>query len=92
MPGLADEYFQTVYADYGEKDSTVGIAGLLNDKQSNLIPKNLERYNKREKYHDDPKHATIKDNRARRDTLKEKKFQAQSKSVVDANERAEEIQ
>ena len=61
------------------KASKVGIAGLMNDHQFNLVPEGLTRIDRRKEYQDNPEHQTLKDKREKRDELKEKKFQAQMK-------------
>lgn len=78
-PGLADDYFKGVYPDMEEKRSDIGVSGLMNDKQFNLVPEGLKRMNRRENYVTNPEHATLKNQREKRDLLKEKKFQAQQK-------------
>ncbi|MFE4131124.1 lysine 2,3-aminomutase [Peribacillus sp. YIM B13482] len=78
-PGLADDYFKGIYPEMEEKRSDIGIAGLMNDKQFNLVPEGLKRMNRRENYGTNPEHASLKNQREKRDLLKEKKFQAQQK-------------
>lgn len=46
----------------------------MNDSEFNLIPEGLGRIDRREKYKDDPAHASLKDKREKRDELKEKKI------------------
>lgn len=75
-PGLADDYFQSVYGPY-EKTGTGGILGLLQDEQFNLVPRNLPRYNKRQAYEGNPQYSSLKSKREKRDELREKKFQSQ---------------
>lgn len=87
IPGSADEYFKTIYTDNDDLKSEAGIAGLFQDTQFNIIPKNLERYNKRKQYSENPNHSTIKDNRDRRDTIREKKFNTQLKSKGDGTKK-----
>jgi lysine 2,3-aminomutase len=79
VPGRAEEYFKTIYPDFDEKRSVVGIASLMNDQEFNIVPKDLARLNRRETYQQNPAHQTLKDKREKRDQLKEKKFQAQQK-------------
>lgn len=78
-PGLADDYFKGVYPDMEEKQSDIGVSGLMNDKQFNLVPEGLKRMNRRENYVTNPEHDSLKNKREKRDLLKEKKFQAQQK-------------
>ncbi len=78
-PDLADDYFQEIYPYAEEKRSNIGISGLLNDSEFNLVPKGLQRMNRREELQSKPEHTTLKDQREKRDQLKEKKFQAQQK-------------
>lgn len=78
-PGLADDYFKEIYPNAEEKRSDIGISGLLNDTEFNLVPKGLKRLDRRAEYETNPKHTSLKDNREKRDQLKEKKFQAQLK-------------
>lgn len=77
IPGRAEDYFKEIYPDMEEKRSIIGISGLMNDKQFNLVPEGLERINRRHDYEQNPTHTTLKDKRGKRDELKEKKFQAQ---------------
>lgn len=62
-----------------EKRSDIGIAGLMNDKQFNLVPEGLKRMNRRENYVTNPEHASLKNQREKRDQLKEKKFHKTTK-------------
>jgi lysine 2,3-aminomutase len=78
-PGLADDYFKEIYPNAEDKRSNIGISGLLNDAEFNLVPKGLKRIDRREELQSKPEHATLKDQREKRDQLKEKKFQAQQK-------------
>jgi lysine 2,3-aminomutase len=78
-PGLADDYLKGIYPDMEEKRSDIGIAGLMNDKQFNLVPEGMKRMNRREKYVNYPEHVSLENQREKRDQLKEKKFQAQQK-------------
>ena len=78
-PGLADDYFKEIYSNAEEKRSNIGISGLLSDSEFNLVPKGLKRMDRREELQSKPEHATLKDQREKRDQLKEKKFQAQQK-------------
>lgn len=77
IPGRADDYFKQVYPDMEEKRSDIGISGLMNDQQFNLVPEGLKRMDKRKDYISNSQHATLKDKREKRDALKEKKFLAQ---------------
>lgn len=74
VSGRADAYFKHIFQDYEEKQSNIGIAGLVTDQHFNLIPEGLQRITKRKQYESDPGHASLKDKRERRDELKEKKF------------------
>ena len=82
-PGLADDYFRKVYPNAEEKCSDIGISGLLNDTEFNLVPKGLKRLERREELQSKPEHVALKDQREKRDQLKEKKFQAQQKKNGD---------
>lgn len=88
-PGRADEYFKGLYPDVVDKQSDIGIAGIMNDKQLNLVPKGLKRMNRREEYVTNPDHASLKNQREKRDLLKEKKFQAQQKKSTSLTEGGE---
>ena len=83
-PGLADDYFKEIYPNVEEKRSDIGISGLLNDSEFNLVPKGLKRIDRREEFQSKPEHVTLKDQREKRDQLKEKKFQAQQKKSTQA--------
>ncbi|MFC0472326.1 lysine 2,3-aminomutase, partial [Halalkalibacter kiskunsagensis] len=79
VAGRADEYFSEIYNNYEEKQSNTGISSLLNDEQRTLIPKSLERYNRRSDYQQNESYSTLKDKREKRNQLKEKKYQAELK-------------
>ncbi|HZH61928.1 MAG TPA: KamA family radical SAM protein, partial [Metabacillus sp.] len=79
VAGRADEYFNEIYLEHDLNPSKTGITSLLNDEQFNLVPKSLERYNRRQSFHQNPAYSTLKDKREKRDELKEKKFLAQQK-------------
>lgn len=79
VPGKAEEYFKTIFPDIKEKHAEVGIASLMNERRSHLVPQDLERLKRREQYQKDPNHQTLKDKREKRDQLKERKFQAEQK-------------
>jgi lysine 2,3-aminomutase len=38
LAGRAEDYFKGIYPEMEEKRSVTGIAGLMNDKQFNLVP------------------------------------------------------
>ena len=78
-PGLADDYFKEIYPNAEEKRSDIGILGLMNDTEFNLVPEGLKRLDRRAEYKTNPEHTSLKDSREKRDQLKEKKFQAQLK-------------
>ncbi|TYR81193.1 hypothetical protein FZC66_04840 [Priestia megaterium] len=84
VPGRADDYFASIYPNASQKDSVIGIAGLMNDTQSNLIPEGLGRVSRRRKYEANVNHTSLKDKREKRDELKEKKFKAQLKKENDS--------
>jgi lysine 2,3-aminomutase len=77
IPGRAEDYFKGIYPDYENKKSNVGIAAVMNDSKFNLVPEDLQRLDRRNRFQEDPAHTTLKDKRGKRDELKEKKFQAQ---------------
>ena len=79
VPGKAEEYFKGVYPDYEKYKSNVGIAAVMNDSQFNLIPGNLQRLDRRNKYEEDLAHTSLKEKREKRDKLKNKKYEAQNK-------------
>jgi lysine 2,3-aminomutase len=58
----------------------------MNDSKFNLIPEDLNRLNRRQKYQEDQSHTSLKDKREKRDELKEKKFLAQQNKTVDSQE------
>lgn len=91
VPGRAEGYFKQVYPDYEKKKSNTGIAAIMNDSEFNLIPEGLGRIDRREKYEEDPAHASLKDKREKRDELKEKKFMAQQKKTTHAPDSQETI-
>ena len=65
-PGLADDHFKKIYPNAEEKRSDIGISGLLNDSEFNLVPKGLKRLERREEYETNPTHASLKDQREKR--------------------------
>ena len=77
IPGRADDYFLSIYPDSGDKQSNIGISGLMNDSQFNLIPKGLKRMDRRSDFASNPEYSSLKHKREKRDELKEKKFQAE---------------
>lgn len=79
VPGRADDYFRAVYPASDAKDSSIGISGLMNDAQFNLVPEGLGRVKRRKTYESDSAHESLKDKREKRDELKDKKFKAQLK-------------
>jgi lysine 2,3-aminomutase len=83
VPGRADDYFKQIFPDIDEKKSVIGIAGLMNDEKFNLVPEGLSRLHRRKQYESDPTHTSLKDKREKRDALKEKKYQAQMKKIVE---------
>jgi lysine 2,3-aminomutase len=83
VPGRADDYFKQIFPDIDEKKSVTGIASLLNDEKFNLVPEGLSRLHRRKQYESDPTHTSLKDKREKRDALKEKKYQAQMKKIVE---------
>lgn len=89
VQGKAEEYFKEVYPEYEKYKSNVGISAVMNESKFNLIPKDLQRLDRRHKYQKDPKHSSLKDKREKRDELKEKKFQAeQNKTAADLKDKA----
>jgi lysine 2,3-aminomutase len=89
IPGRAESYFEGIYPNMDDKQSNIGIAGLMNDKQFNLVPEGLNRLSRRKNYETDPAHSTLKDKRGKRDELKEKKYQAQQQKNIDVEETSE---
>lgn len=71
-----------VYPDMEDKRSDIGVFGLMNDKQFNLVPEGLKRMHRRENYVTNPEHASLKNQLGKRDLLKEEKFQAQQKRAL----------
>ena len=83
-PGLADEYFESIYGPQEKKET--GISGLLHDEHLNLVPSNIPRIKKRKQYEANPDHASLKNKRDKRDQLKEKKFLAEQKKSQKGDE------
>ncbi len=50
-----------VYPDMEEKQSDIGVSGLMNDKQFNLVPEGLKRMNRRENSRDQPRACFIEE-------------------------------
>lgn len=91
IPRRSEEYFKEIYPDMENKRSNTGIAGLMNDKQFNLVPEGLSRMNRRHDYEKNPVHTTLKDKREKRDELKEKKFQVQQTKAPDKDGLQQEL-
>ncbi len=85
-PGLADDYFKEIYPNAGEKRSNIGISGLLNDSEFNLVPKGLKRLERREEYETNPEHASLKDQREKRDS-KRKEISSSAKKRIPHHQR-----
>ncbi|PLT28723.1 lysine 2,3-aminomutase [Peribacillus deserti] len=85
VPGKADFFFEKVYGNTENRDSTAGIAGINKDLHFNLVPKGLERDNRRKTYESNPEHTSLKDRREKRDELKEKKFLSQQKNLQETS-------
>jgi lysine 2,3-aminomutase len=83
LPGKAEDYFKSVYPDYEKYKSNVGISAVMNDSKFNLVPDDLNRLDRRQKYQEDPAHSSLKDKRDKRDELKEKKFKAQQQKSTE---------
>lgn len=62
-PGRAGDYFKNIYPDMENKRFITGIAGLMNDKQFNLVSEGLTRINRRHDYEQNPVHTPLKDKR-----------------------------
>lgn len=77
IPGRADAYFNEVYGEKEEK--SIGISALLNDDKFNLIPEGLRRLEKRNNYLANENYSSLKNQRAKRDQMKEKLLNAQEK-------------
>lgn len=84
-PGLTDDHFKEIYPNVEERRSDIGISGLLNDTEFTLVPKGLKRLDRRAEYETNPEHASLKNQREKRNQLKEKKFQAQQKKNTPAS-------
>ncbi|WP_373279218.1 lysine 2,3-aminomutase [Halalkalibacter okhensis] len=79
VPGRAEEYFSNIYQNYENNHTNTGISSLLNDEEKTIVPKSLERYNRRSSYQENEGYTTLKDRREKRDELKEKKYQTELK-------------
>ncbi|OIJ13001.1 lysine 2,3-aminomutase [Anaerobacillus arseniciselenatis] len=78
VAGQADDYFNEVYGKKEEK--SVGVSALLNDEKFNLIPEGLRRLEKRNNYQSDESHSSLKNQRAKRDQMKEKLINAKKRN------------
>ncbi|MBP1942380.1 hypothetical protein J2Z26_002123 [Bacillus luteolus] len=74
VAGRAEGYFKSVYPENEKYKSNVGISAVMNDSKFNLVPEGLKHLDRRNKYEEDPSHASLKDKREKLDELKEKKF------------------
>ncbi len=86
VAGQADDYFSNIYPDYEKKKSNVGIAAVMNDSKFNLVPKDLQRLDRRQSYQEDPNYSSLKDKREKRDELKEKKFISQQQKMTESGD------
>ncbi|PAE40686.1 hypothetical protein CHI06_14815 [Bacillus sp. 7884-1] len=48
-----------MYNDYEKYKSNAGIAAVMNDSKFNLIPEDLNRLDRRQKYQKDPSHSSL---------------------------------
>ncbi len=78
VAGQADGYFNEVYGK--KEENSVGISALLNDEKFNLIPEGLRRLEKRNNYQSDESHSSLKNQRAKRDQMKEKLIKAKKRN------------
>ena len=62
-----------------KNDSDIGIAGLMYDKQFNLVPEGLKRMNRRENYVTNPEYASLKNQREKRRSVKRKEIPGTAK-------------
>ncbi|HHW38412.1 MAG TPA: lysine 2,3-aminomutase [Bacillales bacterium] len=77
--GRADDYINELFPGLIKTPSKTGITSLMNDEQFNLVPKSLQRHDRRQNFKQSPTYSSLKEKREKRDELKEKKFQAQLK-------------
>jgi hypothetical protein len=59
----AEDYFKDVYPDYEKYQSNIGISAVMNDKKFNLVPEDLQRLDRRQKYQEDTNHSSLKEYR-----------------------------
>ncbi|WP_017727503.1 lysine 2,3-aminomutase [Halalkalibacterium ligniniphilum] len=88
VAGQADDYFAEMTGIDGSEPS-IGIHRLMKDEEMHLVPKGLNRLERRAMYEQDIGHQSLKDQREKRDLLKEKKWQAEQakqQAQVDADE------
>ncbi|KYG34802.1 lysine 2,3-aminomutase [Alkalihalobacillus trypoxylicola] len=77
----ADPYFETVYPVSKNEKAQEGIAALLTGGKTTILPKGLERLERRDLFEKNPERSTLKDKREIREKLKEKKYQAELKKA-----------
>lgn len=70
--GTAEDYFYSYYEK--KQDKRVGISALMNDDESHLVPEGLKRLDRRKTYEQDESHQTLKNQREKRDMMKERKW------------------
>ncbi|HHW39246.1 MAG TPA: lysine 2,3-aminomutase [Bacillales bacterium] len=85
--GRADEYINELFLGLINTPSKTGITSLMNDEQFNLVPKSLQRHDRRQNFKQSPTYSSLKEKREKRDELKEKKFQAQLKKENEGEEK-----
>ena len=78
-PGLADDYFKEIYPNAEEKRSDIGISGLLNDTEFNLVPKGLKRMDRREEFESNPEHTSLKRQPRKTRSIKRKEISSPAK-------------
>jgi lysine 2,3-aminomutase len=90
VAGTAEQYFQKIFPDFVEKESTTGIAGIANESKFNIVPEELQRIERRRTYETNPDHKSLKDFRQKRDEMKEKKFEAMLKKLNNREEKEQQ--
>lgn len=81
VPNRAEAYFNEIFPDFDQKQSTIGIAAIANETKFTIVPEGLDRIERRKMYEADPNHKSLKDLREKRDEWKEKKYQAMLKKI-----------
>ncbi|MDQ0255200.1 lysine 2,3-aminomutase [Evansella vedderi] len=84
-PGTAEDYFYSYYEKKQKK--RVGISALMNDDESHLVPEGLKRLDRRKSYEQDISHQSLKNQREKRDKMKERKWKKELERMKESEKK-----